>query len=200
MAARSRDSACRGLPAAPEPGPAADPSVVPHSLRARLTVIAPGLAELVPYAGGWLFDQAMAGWDVTVLTAGQADPRPLRILGARGYDLETVLAVPLAGRCLQAIAVQANQYRSDARVRRMVYHALDQSLAEVRLWGDDWPEDLDGGTRPVRHQLSMAARAFTAQALAAAAAPGAVSDDVEEFRAGRIRRPDLAGLSPGSGD
>jgi hypothetical protein len=198
MAARSRDSARRGVPAMRELGPAADPPVVPHSLRVRLTVIAPGLAELVPYAGGWLFDQAMAGWDVAVLTAGQADPRPLRILGARGYDLETVLAVPLAGRCLQAIAVQANLYRADARVRRMVYRALDPNLAEVRLWGGDWPEDLDGGTRPVRHQLSVAARAFKAQALAAAAAPDAVSDDIEEFRTGRISRPGLAGLSCGS--
>jgi len=198
MPARSRDSACRGIPAVSETKPAADPPVVPHSLRARLTVIAPGLAELVPYAGGWLFDQVMAGWDVAVLTASQADPRPLRILGARGYDLETVLAVPLAGSCLQAIAVQANLYRSDARVRRMVYHALDRNLAEVRLWGGGWPEDLDGGTRPIRHQLSVAARAFKAQAMAAAAAPGAVSDDVEEFRTGRIRPPDLAGLSRGS--
>jgi hypothetical protein len=199
VAARSRDYARRGLPAVPASGPAADPPVVPHSLRARLTVIAPGLADLVPYAGGWLFDQAMAGWDVAVLTAGQADPRPLRILGARGYDLETVLAMPLAGRCLRAIAVEANLYRSDARVRRMVYHALDRSLAEVRLWGG-WPEDLDVGTRPVRHKLSVAARAFKAQALAAAAAPDAVSDDVEEFRTGRIGRPGLVGLSSGSGD
>jgi hypothetical protein len=200
VAARSRDYARRGLPAVPASGPAADPPVVPHSLRARLTVIAPGLADVVPYAGGWLFDQAMAGWDVAVLTAGQADPRPLRILGARGYDLETVLAMPLAGRCLRAIAVEANLYRSDARVRRMVYHALDRSLAEVRLWGGGWPEDLDVGTRPVRHKLSAAARAFKAQALAAAAAPDAVSDDVEEFRTGRIGRPGLVGLSSGSGD
>jgi hypothetical protein len=200
MAARSRDYASRGLPAVPASGPSADPPVVPHSLRARLTVIAPGLADVVPHAGGWLFDQAMAGWDVAVLTTGQADPRPLRILGARGYDLETVLAMPLAGRCLRAIAVEANLYRSDARVRRMVYHALDRSLAEVRLWGGGWPEDLDVGTRPVRHKLSMAARAFKAQALAAAAAPDAVSDDVEEFRTGRIGRPGLVGLPSGSAD
>jgi hypothetical protein len=137
---------------------------------------------VVRHAGGWLFDQALAGWEVAVLTADHADPRPLRILGARSYDLETVLAGPPTGRCLQAIAVQANLYRSDARVRQMVYQALNRSLDDVRLWGGDWPEDLDRSAGPLRHRLSMAARAFKAQALAAASAPADVSEDTEVFR------------------
>jgi hypothetical protein len=56
---------------------------VRHSLRPRLTAIAPSAAEAVQYAGGWLFDQVMAGWDVTVITVEDDDPRPLDILGVR---------------------------------------------------------------------------------------------------------------------
>jgi hypothetical protein len=85
MTAPSFHSADQGGPGGPKLTRLADPPAVPYSLRARLTVIASSLAEVVRYAGGWLFDQAMAGWDVAVLTADHADPRPLRILGARAY-------------------------------------------------------------------------------------------------------------------
>src|SRR6201999_4509172 len=36
-------------------------------LRYRLDVVAADVADVVKFAGGWLFDRAMAGWDVTVL-------------------------------------------------------------------------------------------------------------------------------------
>jgi hypothetical protein len=162
--------------------------VVAYRLKKRLVVIAPSLADVVRYAGGWLFDLVTGGWDSTVLTADHADPRPLRILGARPYDLETVLTGPPAGRCLHAIMVEANLYSSDARVRRMVYHASGEGLTEVMLWGADWPEDLDSTADPVRHRLSVAARAFKAHALAAAAVPADVSD-IEVFRRNRISHP-----------
>jgi hypothetical protein len=152
--------------------------------------MAPGLAEVVRFAGGWLFDQVMAGWDVTVLTTEHADARPLRILGARAADLETALARQARASCLQAIAVRADMYGSDARVRRMVLEALDDGLTEVRMWGDRWPADLDGTAGPVWHQLSVAARAFKAQAMAAAAVPADPGEDTEVFR-GAFRHPSL---------
>ena len=34
-------------------------------MRYRLDVVAAGVADVVRFAGGWLFDRAMAGWDVT---------------------------------------------------------------------------------------------------------------------------------------
>jgi hypothetical protein len=160
-----------------------------HSLRPRLTAIAPSTVEVVRSAGGWLFDQVMAGWDVTVLTADHGDSRPLRILGARVRDLETMLALPVLGPCLQAIAVRADLYESDVRVRRMVRTALDAGLAEIRFWGDRGPGDLDGRADPVWHRLSVAARAFKAQALAAAAAPADPAEEIEVFRRGAVRRP-----------
>ena len=98
-----------------------------HSLRPRMTAIAPSAAEAVQYAGGWLFDQVMAGWDVTVVTADDGDPRPLDILGVRARTFDAVFAAPVLGRCLQAIALRTDLYHDDERVRRLVLAA-----AEVR--------------------------------------------------------------------
>jgi hypothetical protein len=187
MAVRSLGSADRDIPGAHRPyGPSADlRPPIEHSLRPRLAVMAPRLAEAVRFAGGWLFDQAMAGWDVAVLTADDADARPLRILGARAADLETVLNRRIRGSCLQAIAVRADLCGDDARVRRMVSEALAGGLADVRLWSERWPDGPDrpdGPDGPVWHRLSVAARAFKAQALAAAAVPAEGSEDTEVFR------------------
>src|ERR1700688_3322744 len=78
MAARSVDSADRRVPRAHE---LAHPPIQ-HSLRPRLAVLAPSVVEVVRSAGGWLFDRAMAGWNVTVITSDHSDSRPLQILGA----------------------------------------------------------------------------------------------------------------------
>jgi len=194
MAVRSLGSADRGFTeahrvAGPAAGAEADSALLRHSLRPRLAAIAPSVVEAVRFAGGWLFDQVMAGWDVTVLTAGEADARPAQILGARVADLEAILARRVRGSCLQGIVVRAELYASDARVRRMVDEARE-SLAEVRLWGEGWPAELDGAAGPVRYQLSVAARAFKAQALAAAAIPADPAQNTEEFRR-TVRRPNL---------
>ena len=146
---------------------------------------------MVRCAGGWLFDQVMAGWDVTVVTADQGDPRPLHILGVRARDLDSVLAVPVLGPCLQAIAVQTDLYDADERVRRMVLTAAEEGGADVRLWGDSWPADFDGSANPVSHRLSLAARAFKAQAMAAASLPAEPAAEAEVFRRGDIRRSGL---------
>ena len=178
-----------------------------YSLRPRLTAIAPSTVEVVRSAGGWLFDQVMAGWDVTVLTTDHGDSRPLEILGARVRDLETILALPLVGGCLQAIAVRADLYESDERVRGMVLRAAGEGQADIRFWGDFRREDPGPGAGRLSHRLSLAARAFKAQALAAAgesadlngvagvagvARAAEPAQDVEMFRRGRVRRPSPA--------
>jgi hypothetical protein len=139
------------------------------------------VVEVVQLAGGWLFDRAMAGWEVTVLTADHTDCQPLRILGARAVDMEDALAAPVAAPRPQAVAVRADLYGSDVRIRRMVLDALGDDRTEVMLWGDPRPADL-GGAGSVRHRLSVAARAFKAQALAAAAAPVDSAEVTETFR------------------
>lgn len=143
------------------------------------------MAEVVRFAGGWLFDRVMAGWDTTVLTTDHADSRPLRILGATALDLESVLESPDRELRPEAIAVEADLCDRDPRVRRMVEKALDEGLADVRLWGERCAASVDDGVGAMRHQLSFAARAFKAQALAAAAAPFDSIDTVEMFQSGQ---------------
>ena len=58
-------------------------------MRYRLDVIAASAADAVHSAGGWLYDRAMAGWEVTVLLPQSCDSRPLRILGVGAMDLES---------------------------------------------------------------------------------------------------------------
>jgi hypothetical protein len=140
-------------------------------------VIGPCIAEVVRFTGGWLFDQVMAGWDVTVLNADNADSRPLRILGARSADLESGLTRVVQVPCLQTIALRADLYGRDERIRQLVLATAADNHADIRLWGDPWPAGLDDTAGPVQqHQLSVAARAFKAQALAATAEPGSAAD------------------------
>jgi hypothetical protein len=140
-------------------------------------VIGPCIAEVVRFTGGWLFDQVMAGWDVTVLNADNADSRPLRILGARSADLESGLTRVVQVPCLQTIALRADLYGQDERIRQLVLATAADNHADIRLWGDPWPAGLDDTAGPVQqHQLSVAARAFKAQALAATAEPGSAAD------------------------
>lgn len=151
-------------------------------------VVTPSMAEAVRCAGGWLFDSGMAGWDVTVLTADHADPRPLRILGARAADLESAPDLPLGGARPRAIAVCASLYGSDAGVRRMVRKALDDERVEVRLWDGRCPVEADRGETWLPHRLSVAARAFKAQAMMAAAVPAGSESTTEFFRRGELVR------------
>lgn len=160
-------------------------------MRYRLDVVAPTVAEAVRYAGGWMFDRVMAGWDVNVLLAEDGDVRPLKILGAEPVDFESVVAAGDDQPHPQALAVAAGLIDRDARVREGVLRALDQGLTEVAVWGDVEPAALDRGVDSVQHKLSSAARVFKAQALAAAAVTDVVVAPVETFRSGAMNRPPI---------
>lgn len=195
MVARSFDPARRGVPRVHQfPRPAAVHQLpVRTCVKPRLTAIAPSLGEIVLNAGGWLFDQVMAGWEVHVITADDPDHRALRILGVRGHHLDHAVSVPLAGSCLEAVAIRTDLYVADERVRRLVMKAAENNNAEIRFWGEAWPDDFDAGSGGVRHDLSLAARAFKAQALKAVAEQA--GDRYEEtFRRGTARRPDLVAV------
>lgn len=132
----------------------------------ELTVVAAGLADLVPFAGGWLFDRARAGWTVNVLVGERVETRALEILGvtALARDSGTVLRDVCPGG---ALAVSADAVRVDAGVRAHVMELVKRGTAEVTVWGDQWPAELGEPNEPTEYRLSVAARAFKARALAA---------------------------------
>lgn len=169
-------------------------------MRYRLDVVARSVPEVVKFAGGWLVDRVMAGWDVTVLISADEDTRPLEILGVETLDLEAALAMWEDRPHPQTVAVAADLFATDDRVRQGVLSALDHGLTEVTLWGDWCPEELDDTVGSVRHQLSAAARAFKAQALAATEGMEAVLvGECETFRCGVMARPSVAAdLTPAS--
>lgn len=153
-------------------------------MRYRLDVIAPSVTEAVQAAGGWLFDRAMAGWEVTVLVAAEdQDPLPLQILGAEVVELETAVLMGEHRPRPDALAVAADLFDRDPRIQEGVRLALDSGRTEVTLWGQAWPAELDS-TDSVEHHLSVAARAFKARALAALALPVDSIPMVEVFRSG----------------
>ncbi|WP_051300529.1 hypothetical protein [Actinomadura rifamycini] len=144
-------------------------------------MVAPTMLGGVRSAGGWVFDRVAAGWDVTVLTADGTGSRALRILGARGVDLEMGLNSQVRGPWPRAVAMDAALYETDERIRCRLDGALDSGM-EIRLWGGSRAAYADEVPGCVRHRLSSAARAFKAHALAAAAAsagarPQCVSPD-----------------------
>ena len=164
-------------------------------MRYRLDVVASDVADVVRFAGGWLFDRAMAGWDVTVLLTDlvdHPDARPLQILGARVIDLEDTLAAVESRPRPQALAAAADLFGCDSRVRQGVLQALDHGVTEVTLWGETWPAELDHSVGLVQHRLSTAAWTFKAQALAAAAVPDGSIGYVETFRSGLLACPSVA--------
>ncbi len=65
-------------------------------------------------------------------------------------------------------------------------NALEQGATEVTVWGERLPAELDESVDSVQHRLSAAARAFKAQALAAANDPGGDVDYTEMFRCGMM--------------
>lgn len=153
-----------------------------------------------------MFDQSMAGWDVSVHVANDGDTRPLEILGARLFDLRSSLEShdSFERRAVspwpQAVAVSSKVFSSEARLRSATMASIDKHLLDVTLWGDELPTELDGRCLTITHRLSFAAQAFKRQAYAAAHMdPDSVSM-VESFRtaANPATTPPTMGLVPAS--
>jgi cholesterol oxidase len=158
--------------------------------RSQLFVLAPDPADAVRWAGGWVFDRVMAGWEATVLTGGvggAGDPRPMHILGARAGSLAGDLA---RGHLTapDAVAVDADLWRREPAVRRLLDDAVEAGLTDVRFFGD---VGADERMTRAGYRISIAAVAFKAYALAAAAAPAETVGFMEHFgvleAAGRSR-------------
>jgi hypothetical protein len=135
--------------------------------RYQFQVVAANVADAVRSIGGLIFDRAMAGWQVSVVVDGDADDRPLRILGARVAkrlsDLNHARVLPRPH--LLAVATDV-MVKSDA-VRRHVLEIGDDNQTEVLLWGRHHPTNLSRTFVAVRHHPSAAAHLFKSHALAA---------------------------------
>ncbi|MBH0777880.1 hypothetical protein [Nocardia bovistercoris] len=161
-------------------------------MRYRLDVVAHEVADVVESAGGWIFDRAVAGWEVTVLVPGVGtDCRALRILGAQVVDLESVMAARGQGRRPDTVAISAAVCDKDARANRGLLKALHDGGVEVVVWGDSWISPPQHRVEPVAHHLSVAAQAFKVQALTAISAAPSPSAPIEVFRTGQSLFPPM---------
>lgn len=171
-------------------------------MRYRFDIVGRTVLDVVAAAGGWLYDRATAGWDVTVMIDDAEDARPLEILGAKVLDLASVLTQWEHWPHPQTIAVCAEMFDGHAQVRQGVIDALEHSSTEVTLWGDV-PAELGSDVDARHHRLSAAARAFKAQALRAAGVDTDASEawdaHIETFRCGPAACTSVAAdLSPAS--
>jgi hypothetical protein len=146
----------------------------------QLHIAATSVPTVVQFVGGWIFDQVRAGWDVVVLVPDHDDDRPLRILGAEVLEFDLGLAMHAAEPELFSLAVAADLYDSDARVRDMFDRRLRRISKVSALWGAGGTTHISDRLEAQEHSLSSAARAFKEQALHAARANPRV-DAVEEL-------------------
>ncbi len=168
---------------------AADPNV-PY----RLDVMGTSVADVVTSVGGWLFDRTMAGWRVSMRTACDWDVRALQILGIGTIPLDWDLEARKAPQS-QTLAVSAELYLSDARLREDIITALDGGLTELCVWGDTQQLGSVDHLEGTIHRLSAAARVFKAQALMALAVPHESVRCTESFRVARAAST-LASFAP----
>jgi len=134
-------------------------------------MVAPRPIDVVRSAGGWLFDRATAGWEVTVLVREHTHIRSLEILGATVLDFEHALAGQVHAIWPQTLAIDPAMYTSDSRVRRGVLGCLDTGEIEIGVWGE-LPSELESRVSPTAYRISVAGRAFKKCALRAAGCPG----------------------------
>ena len=152
--------------------------------RYELTVAAASVADVVFWAGGWLFDRAMAGWDVNVLLADLKDVQPLHILGARPVELDAGL-MPLVSEHPAGLAVAADLLRAEPGIRDQVLPIVRSGSTEVTVWGESTPPELGGVVESVQYRLTAAARVFKGHAMVAAGWGDAPVGHVETmFRGG----------------
>ncbi|MFI5720410.1 hypothetical protein [Nocardia sp. NPDC051750] len=162
-------------------------------LRHRLAIVAPNTVDAVQYAGGFIFDRMMAGWEVVAVLTEHDDVRPLEILGATVLDLTTAMASPVHDTWPESVLLAPDVFVSNEWVRRGALNSLDKGLAELGVWGDDLPEELARRVASAHHRLSSAARAFKRCALAAAGMPERADEDLEIFHSGDVLLADLRG-------
>lgn len=146
----------------------------------QVDVIADSVADAVRHAGGLMFDRGRMGWRISVVTDDTAHCRALTILGVHrelpGARDESFSGRDRVIRCL-VLPVDFCTTNTPAIAAKS---ATSQGASELLLWGGDVDSDLAGPLRPVRHELSAAARTFKSQALRSIGTDDRV-ESAEEF-------------------
>ncbi|WP_280424022.1 hypothetical protein [Nocardia carnea] len=163
------------------PAPHAIARAQEHVLKYRLVVVSRTVRAAAGLAGGWLFDRAMSGWDVTVLAEDVADPLPARVLGAFVVPWDSVPA-SADGPDPQAVAIIGNPQDFDERMRRWVTDYSHRGQ-ETTLWGEDARLGPHLHTEPAKFRPSRTALLFKSHALNETAGPPAALPAEEYFRA-----------------
>ncbi|MGI5218015.1 hypothetical protein [Nocardia sp. CA-290969] len=163
------------------PAPRAIARAQEHVLRYRLVVVSRTVPEVVGLAGGWLFDRAMSGWEVTVLSEDVADPLPARVLGAYVVCWDSVPA-SAEGPDPQALAIVGDPRDFDERMRRWVTDYAHRGR-ETTLWGESAGLGPQPHAEPAIFRPSRSALLFKAHALNRTAGPPAAVPVEETFRA-----------------
>lgn len=149
--------------------------------------IAQDVAGLVEGAGGWLFDRAMAGWDVSAFVDERSDPRALHILGVRTVRYAEAWAA-METTTPTSFVVAGERYASDVEARRLLQDALGEG-ADVTVFGSPCALDQVEGISSVTYRLTAAAHAFKMHALAVAGRGRPPAHAIESLRQRDTTRP-----------
>ncbi|MHC9297228.1 hypothetical protein ACRCUN_32615 [Mycobacterium sp. LTG2003] len=166
---------------------------VPGSTRVLqydLNVVGSGVGDLVSSVGGWLFDRAMAGWNVNVALSEPDVNAALGILGLKTVEPKGRWQSMTGGPEHVAMTLIAtDRFDADDDVRLRGLTALRSGAGTLAFWGVAGPGQLGGQVHRAQYRLSAAARAFKAHALAAAGRAAEPVDSVETiFRCGHASR------------
>ncbi|MXP23294.1 hypothetical protein GIY30_18315 [Gordonia sp. HNM0687] len=157
-------------------------------MKYQLDIISDSVGDLVLHAGGWIYDRVTAGWEVNIALPLGADPRPVRILGAAPTVLD--ITGHRLRACRPAIATSVDFCRRNGEVAKVVASAA-RNETEVTMWGEDGFGIDSTASVPVSHRLSVAARAFKTQALAACGDHPLMVCRHETFRSVNLADADL---------
>jgi hypothetical protein len=122
------------------------------------------------------------------LLASHNDTRPLRILGARTFELHpTLLSIGSGEQRSVGVAIAADLLGTDECIDAEIRDALQSGEVEVTLWGESRFAE---GAIAVQYRLSAAARIFKDCALAAAMLADVPVAPVETLLCSGYRRVD----------
>jgi hypothetical protein len=152
----------------------------------QLDVVTACVADAVSRAGGLMFDRRRAGWRVRVLTDDTANARALCVLGTYAESSgQLKVALNKPDRVFRTSVLPLDLFDHAPLGHGPEQHAEIESSEEFLLWGRRVNTELAEPLRPVRHELSAAARIFKAEALRCAGLDTRV-ESWEEFWVAKV--------------